>query len=41
MPPGWTPESNEKTAPVVRKKFLNENPGLDFTSRQFLTRIKI
>jgi sterol desaturase/sphingolipid hydroxylase (fatty acid hydroxylase superfamily) len=41
MPPGWTPESNEKTAPVVRKKFLNENPGLNFTSRQFLTRIKI
>ena len=40
MPPGWTPESNEKTAPVVRRKFLNENPGLDFTSRQLLTRIK-
>lgn len=37
MPPGWTPESQEKTAVVVRGSFLKENPHLGVTTRNYLT----
>ena len=36
MPPGWTPESREKTAPVQRAKFLTGREELGMTSRDFL-----
>lgn len=35
-PPGWTPESNEYTAEVVRDNFLKDNPELGITSRNAL-----
>ena len=35
-PPGWTPETTAYTAAATRGKFLNENPGLDVTSRNLL-----
>jgi sterol desaturase/sphingolipid hydroxylase (fatty acid hydroxylase superfamily) len=35
-PPGWSPESVEHTAAIVREDFLKENPGLDMTSRNWL-----
>ncbi|HWD86803.1 MAG TPA: sterol desaturase family protein [Mucilaginibacter sp.] len=34
MPPGWTPLSTEKTALVLRQKFLETNPELGLTSRE-------
>jgi hypothetical protein len=36
MPPGWTPESREKTAIVVRQKFLEGQEELGKTSRDYL-----
>ena len=36
MPPGWTPESREKTAIVVRQKFLEGQEELGRTSRDYL-----
>lgn len=36
MPPGWTPESNEKTAIKVRQKFLEGQEELGKTSRDVL-----
>ncbi|MDP4284938.1 MAG: sterol desaturase family protein [Bacteroidota bacterium] len=36
MPPGWSPESRQKTASVVRSSFLKEHPKLGETSRRFL-----
>ena len=36
MPPGWTPESNEKTAIAVRQKFLAGQEQLGKTSRDFI-----
>jgi len=36
MPPGWTPESREKTATVVRQQFLAGQEHLGKTSRDFL-----
>jgi glycerophosphoryl diester phosphodiesterase len=35
-PPGWTPENAEQTAAAIRRNFLKENPGLDFTSRNLI-----
>ena len=37
-PPGWTPESNDKTAIVVRQKFLQGQEQLGETSRDFILR---
>lgn len=37
MPPGWSPESRQKTAAVVREEFLKEHQALGQTSRRFLT----
>jgi len=34
-PPGWRPDNNLHTAAVVRQEFINANPGLDRTSRDF------
>jgi len=36
MPPGWTPESGEKTAIVVRQKFLAGQEQLGKTSRDYI-----
>jgi sterol desaturase/sphingolipid hydroxylase (fatty acid hydroxylase superfamily) len=36
MPPGWTPESREKTAIVVRQKFLAGQEQLGKTSRDYI-----
>lgn len=36
MPPGWTPESREKTAIVVRQQFLEGREHLGKTSRDLL-----
>jgi sterol desaturase/sphingolipid hydroxylase (fatty acid hydroxylase superfamily) len=36
MPPGWTPESSEKTAIVVRQKFLVGQEQLGKTSRDYI-----
>lgn len=36
MPPGWTPESREKTAAVVRQEFLKGQEHLAHTSRRLL-----
>jgi hypothetical protein len=36
MPPGWTPESREHTAIVVRQKFLEGQEELGKTSRDYL-----
>jgi len=36
MPPGWSPESKQKTAAVVRSEFLKEHEELGLTSRRFL-----
>jgi sterol desaturase/sphingolipid hydroxylase (fatty acid hydroxylase superfamily) len=36
MPPGWTPESREKTAIVVRQKFLAGQEKLGKTSRDYI-----
>jgi hypothetical protein len=36
MPPGWTPESSEKTAIAVRQKFLEGQEQLGKTSRDFI-----
>jgi sterol desaturase/sphingolipid hydroxylase (fatty acid hydroxylase superfamily) len=36
MPPGWTPESRDKTAIVVRQKFLEGQEELGKTSRDYL-----
>ena len=36
MPPGWTPESREKTAVVVRQQFLAGQEHLGKTSRDFI-----
>ena len=36
MPPGWTPESRDKTAIVVRQKFLEGQEQLGKTSRDFI-----
>lgn len=36
MPPGWTPESREKTAIVVRQQFLKGQEHLGKTSRDFI-----
>jgi sterol desaturase/sphingolipid hydroxylase (fatty acid hydroxylase superfamily) len=36
MPPGWTPESREKTAIVVRQKFLVGQEQLGKTSRDYI-----
>jgi sterol desaturase/sphingolipid hydroxylase (fatty acid hydroxylase superfamily) len=36
MPPGWTPASDAKTAPVLRREFLKANPTLGVTSKQRL-----
>lgn len=36
MPPGWTPESTEKTAIAVRQKFLVGKEDLGKTSRDYL-----
>lgn len=38
MPPGWTPESRDKTAIVVRQKFLAGQEQLGRTSRDFILR---
>jgi len=38
MPPGWTPESRDKTAIVVRQKFLTGQEQLGQTSRDFILR---
>jgi hypothetical protein len=38
MPPGWTPESRDKTAIVVRQKFLAGQEQLGQTSRDFILR---
>lgn len=35
-PPGWTPVSAAKTAPVLRSQFLKDNPTLGITSKQRL-----
>jgi sterol desaturase/sphingolipid hydroxylase (fatty acid hydroxylase superfamily) len=35
-PPGWSPESKEQTAAVVRDNFLKTNPELAATSRSFI-----
>jgi sterol desaturase/sphingolipid hydroxylase (fatty acid hydroxylase superfamily) len=35
-PPGWSPESIEQTAVVVRENFLKENPALGLTSKNYL-----
>lgn len=36
-PPGWSPETVVHTAAATRKLFLETNPGLDSTSRDFIT----
>ena len=36
MPPGWTPESRDKTAIIVRQKFLEGQEQLGKTSRDFI-----
>ena len=36
MPPGWTPESSDKTAIVVRQKFLVGQEHLGKTSRDYM-----
>lgn len=36
MPPGWTPDSRQKTAAVIRGTFLKENQALGHTSRSFV-----
>lgn len=36
MPPGWTPESRDKTAIIVRQKFLEGQEQLGQTSRDFI-----
>jgi sterol desaturase/sphingolipid hydroxylase (fatty acid hydroxylase superfamily) len=36
MPPGWTPDSREKTAAVIRDSFLQNHVELGKTSRRFL-----
>jgi sterol desaturase/sphingolipid hydroxylase (fatty acid hydroxylase superfamily) len=36
MPPGWTPDSRDKTAIVVRQKFLEGQEQLGKTSRDFI-----
>jgi len=38
MPPGWTPDSRDKTAIVVRQKFLAGQEQLGQTSRDFILR---
>jgi sterol desaturase/sphingolipid hydroxylase (fatty acid hydroxylase superfamily) len=38
MPPGWTPESRDKTAIVVRQNFLEGQEQLGQTSRDFILR---
>ena len=36
MPPGWTPQSQEKTAASMRKEFLRGQEHLGHTSRRFI-----
>ena len=36
MPPGWTPESSDKTAIVIRQKFLEGQEQLGKTSRDYI-----
>jgi sterol desaturase/sphingolipid hydroxylase (fatty acid hydroxylase superfamily) len=37
-PPGWSPETVEHTAAMVRDNFLKENPGLGVTSKDFIVK---
>jgi hypothetical protein len=35
-PPGWSPESVEHTAAMVREDFLKDNPDLGVTSKDMI-----